>query len=54
MIYNLVIFPAGFAGQGALNKDPSVWLDGAWPANTLSSRERNHTATRHNHPNNYI
>ncbi len=23
------IFPSGFAGQGVLNKDPTVWLDGA-------------------------
>ncbi len=22
-------FPAAFAGQGVLNKDPNVWLDGA-------------------------
>ncbi len=27
-------FPAGFAGQGVLNKSPTVWLDGARPANT--------------------
>ncbi len=25
------IFPAGFAGQGVLNKDHTVWLDGARP-----------------------
>jgi hypothetical protein len=24
-----IIFPAGFAGQGVLNKDPNAWLDGA-------------------------
>jgi hypothetical protein len=24
----LIIFPAGFTGWGALNKDPTVWLDG--------------------------
>jgi hypothetical protein len=23
------IFTAGFAGQGVLNEDPTVWLDGA-------------------------
>jgi hypothetical protein len=23
------IFPTGFAGQGVLNEDPTVWLDGA-------------------------
>ncbi len=27
-------FPGGFAGQGFLNKDPTVWLDEARPANT--------------------
>ncbi len=25
------ILPAGFIGQGVLNKDPIVWLDGARP-----------------------
>ncbi len=25
------IFLAGFAGPGVLNKDPTVWLDGARP-----------------------
>jgi hypothetical protein len=24
-------FMAGFAGQGVVNKDPTVWLDGAKP-----------------------
>jgi hypothetical protein len=24
-----IIFPDGFAGQEGLNKDPTVWLDGA-------------------------
>ncbi len=24
--------PVGFSGQGVLNKNPSVWLDGARPA----------------------
>ncbi len=28
------IFYGSFAGQGFLNKDPTVWLDGARPANT--------------------
>jgi hypothetical protein len=27
--YAQVIFPAGFAGQGFFNKEPTVWLDGA-------------------------
>jgi len=27
----LIIFPAGFAHQGALNKDSTVWLDGVRP-----------------------
>ncbi len=26
-----VIFPAGFAGQRVLSKDPTVWLDEARP-----------------------
>jgi len=29
--YAQVIFPAGFAGQGFFNKEPTVWLDGARP-----------------------
>jgi hypothetical protein len=29
-------FPAGFARQEALNKDNTVWLDGATPANTYN------------------
>jgi hypothetical protein len=27
-------FSAGFASKGVLSKDPTVWLDGARPANT--------------------
>jgi hypothetical protein len=33
-IYAQIIFPVGFAGQGVIGKDPTVWLDGARPANT--------------------
>ena len=29
------IFLADFASQGVLNQDPTVWLDGARPANTF-------------------
>ncbi len=29
--YAQIIFPAGFAGQKALCKDPTVWLDEARP-----------------------
>ncbi len=29
-----VFFPAGFASQGVLNKDHTVWINGAKPANT--------------------
>ncbi len=29
-----VFLPIFFAGKGALYKDPTVWLDGARPANT--------------------
>ncbi len=29
--YAQIIFTAGFAGQGLLNKDPKVWLDGTRP-----------------------
>jgi hypothetical protein len=36
MMYNLVIFLAGSAGQGVLSKDPIVWLDGARPAHTYT------------------
>ncbi len=28
------MFLAGFVGQGVLNKDPTIWLDGTIPANT--------------------
>ncbi len=31
-ISKYIIFLAGFANQGVLNKDPTVWLDGAGPA----------------------
>ncbi len=34
--FKTTIFLAGFPGQGFLNKDPTVWLDGARPANTRS------------------
>jgi hypothetical protein len=27
--YGIIIVPAGFTGQGVLNKDITVWLDGA-------------------------
>ncbi len=37
MIYYSAIFGVGFAGQGVLNKDPTVWLNGARPANTSIS-----------------
>ncbi len=26
--YAQIVYPAGFAGQGVINKDPIVWLDG--------------------------
>jgi hypothetical protein len=29
--YAKIIFPAGFAGQGVLNKHPTVWLDNRLP-----------------------
>ncbi len=29
--YAQIIFPGGFANQDILNKDPTVWLDGARP-----------------------
>jgi hypothetical protein len=29
--YAQIIFLAGIAGQGVLNKDPNVWLDGRHP-----------------------
>jgi hypothetical protein len=32
--YAQILFPAGFAGQGVIGKVPTVWLDGARPANT--------------------
>jgi hypothetical protein len=36
MIYvsNYIIIPASFAGQGVLNKDPTLQLDRARPTNT--------------------
>jgi hypothetical protein len=34
LIYDLATFLAGLASKGVLNKDPTVWLDGARPANT--------------------
>ncbi len=37
MLYELVISLASFAGQEVLNKDPTVWLDGAGHANTSIS-----------------
>jgi hypothetical protein len=30
--YAQIIFPASFAGQVVLYKDPTVWLDGARPS----------------------
>jgi hypothetical protein len=33
--YAQILFPAGFAGQGVIGKDPTVWLDGARPAKTF-------------------
>jgi hypothetical protein len=30
----IIIFVASFAGQAVINKDPSVWQDGARPAST--------------------
>ncbi len=33
-ISKYIIFPPGKADQGVPNKDPTVWLDGARPANT--------------------
>jgi hypothetical protein len=32
--YAQIIFPSSFAGQGVLNMDPDLGLDGARPANT--------------------
>jgi hypothetical protein len=32
--FSTIIFTTGFAGQGVLNMDPTVWLDGVRPANT--------------------
>ncbi len=47
---NTVIFPAGFASQGALNEDYSVGLDGARPVPTPAShppfRECTHAAAQ--------
>ncbi len=41
-------------GQGAINKDPTVWLDGARPANTglvyPTLLPREHTAQMHSIP----
>jgi hypothetical protein len=34
LIYDLATFLAGLASKGFLKKDPTVWLDGAKPANT--------------------
>jgi len=34
IILVLSFFPTRFASQGLLNKDPTVWLDVARPANT--------------------
>jgi hypothetical protein len=33
-LYFCQIFLSGFAGKGVLNKDPTIWLDGARPVNT--------------------
>jgi len=33
-IYKYFMCPADFAVQGVINEDPSVWPDGARPANT--------------------
>jgi hypothetical protein len=30
-VSDYIIFPAGFTDQGVLNKDPTVWLEGARP-----------------------
>jgi hypothetical protein len=37
----LIIYPAGFEGQRALNKDPTVWLDGILPLIGLIMRSTN-------------
>ncbi len=29
--YVKIIFPAGFAGKGVINKGPALWIDGARP-----------------------
>jgi hypothetical protein len=37
-VHKNIIFLAGFAGQGVLNKDPTVWLNGAkFRKNTFAS-----------------
>jgi hypothetical protein len=33
-VSNYIIIPVGFAGQGVLNKDPTLQLDGARSTNT--------------------
>jgi hypothetical protein len=35
-LYAQTIFLASFAGQGVLNKDLTIWQDGARPANICS------------------
>ncbi len=32
--YKIIILVASFAGQSVINKDPSIWQDGARPAST--------------------
>jgi len=54
---NYIIVPAGFASQGVLNKDPTVWLDVARPTNICIPsflRECTSTAAQHIHPQKYI
>jgi hypothetical protein len=52
------IFLLGFASQGVLFKDPTVWLDGARPANTFISPnspwECARTTAQHTSPQKYI
>jgi hypothetical protein len=33
-VFKFIIYPVSFGGQEVINKDPTVWLDGARPANT--------------------
>jgi hypothetical protein len=49
-------FLAGFASQGILNKDITVWLDGAWPAKNpiLLPGKCSVAAKRHDHNQKYI